>query len=1108
MSKDDLQFMSMVSQSVELKNGHYTVCLPVKSEVLHMPNNRSVAEQRALNLKRRFSNDESYYNEYVAFMDSILEKGYAVEITNAENEKCNNRVWYLPHHGVRHPVKQRLRVVFDCGASFAGTSLNQELLQGPDLTSSLVGVLLRFRQEAVAMMADVEAMFYQVHVSDKDTDLLRFLWWPHGDYSKPLVEYKMLVHIFGATSSPSVATFALQKCASDFGSEFTPEAARTVFKNFYVDDCIKSTIDEDGAVSLAANLTEMLAKGGFKLTKWSSNSRTLLNTIPANERATGFQDLDLDNDYLPVERALGIQWCAETDQFQFKINLKDRPHTRRGLLSLVSSIFDPLGLLAPVILPAKGLLQEICRLKYSWDEELPDNIIRVWNKWLSGLNLLEGFKVDRCIKSKHFGVPVSAQLHHFADASEDAYGTASYLVLHNANGDAESTLLMARARVAPLKTPTIPRLELTAATVAVKMDKLLRKELELDLKDSIFWTDSTAVIKYLNSETTRFKTFVANRVTAILQQSQPCQWRYVNSVCNPADYVSRGLAADAFLQCEDWLSGPSFIIQSSDMWPTNPDPTILECEDLEVKKMVQIHAVQIQLSNATDKLMLHFSSWIKLKRAVAWFLKLKRLLMELRMKRKEMSASNEEHKMEDFKKKMKRMDLTCADLNEAESEIVKYVQMQYFKEDIMTLKEQKGVKRNSPLHKLNPVLQDGVMRVGGRLSRSAMPAELKQPLILPKQSHVAPLVLRNIHEVTAHAGRNHMLAKLREKFWIPGASGAIRKLLSKCITCRRLHSPAGRQMMSDLPECRLLPDDPPFTRVGMDYFGPFLVRRGRVQAKRYGVIFTCLALRAVHLEVASSLDTDACLNAIRRFVARRGQVKEMFSDNGTNLKAANSELKQAIQQWNSSHIAKHLQQKSIAWHFNPLAGSHHGGCWERLIRSVRKILNVTLKEQILEEEGLHTLLCEAEAVINNRPITRASSDLNDLEALTPNHLLLLKVNPSLPPGVFEKDDRYARRRWKQVQYLADLFWKRWCKEYLTQLQERQRWSTTGRNLQVDDVVMIVDETSPRNSWPLGRVVETFPDRRGFVRQVKVRTKTSELCRPVTKLCLLQEAEET
>ncbi|TWW77724.1 hypothetical protein D4764_12G0011140 [Takifugu flavidus] len=327
-----------------------------------------------------------------------------------------------------------------------------------------------------------------------------------------------------------------------------------------------------------------------------------------------------------------------------------------------------------------------------------------------------------------------------------------------------------------------------------------------------------------------------------------------------------------------------------------------------------------------------------------------------------------------------------------------------------------------------------------------MPDDAKQQAILPKDSHITKLVLRHIHDITAHVGRNHMLAQLRQQFWIPGANGAIRRFLFRCVICKRQHGAAGKQLMAD---CRVLPDDPPFTRV-------------------------------VHLEVASSLDTDACLNAIRRFIARRGQVKEMYSDNSTNFRSADSEMRKSIKEWNTIKIEKHLQQRGVQWHFNLPAGSHYGGSWERLIRSVRKILNITVKEQQLDEEGLHTLLCEAESVIHSRPITNTSSDLNDLEALTPNHLLLLKVKPELPPGVFHKEDQYVNRRWKQVQYLADVFWKRWCKEYLTQLQECQRWSSPGRNFCVGDVVLM-DDTSPRNPWPLGRIVETFPDRHGLVR---------------------------
>lgn len=210
--------------------------------------------------------------------------------------------------------------------------------------------------------------------------------------------------------------------------------------------------------------------------------------------------------------------------------------------------------------------------------------------------------------------------------------------------------------------------------------------------------------------------------------------------------------------------------------------------------------------------------------------------------------------------------------------------------------------------------------------------------------------------------------------------------------------------------------------------------------KRYGVIFTCLAYRAVHLEVAATLDTDSLINALCRFIARRGQVVELRSDNGTNFVRAERELKKAIQEWNTSKIEDMLLQRGIKWMFNPPAASHHGGVWERLIRSIRKILNATLRTQSLDEESFQTFLCEAEAIINGLPITTSSSDPSDLEALSPNHLLPLRTKPSLPPGLFQKEDIYARRRWRQVQYTADLFWKRWRREYLPELQVRQKWS--------------------------------------------------------------------
>ncbi|KAL7830822.1 hypothetical protein SRHO_G00319490 [Serrasalmus rhombeus] len=373
MSIEDKQFLEMANGAL-LKDGHYSLNLPFRKPDVLMPNNRQVAEQRLQSLKRKMKRDEQYKQDDIAFLNDIFENNYAEEIPQEDLAQPPGKVWYLPHHGVYQPKRKKLRVVFDCAASFHGVSLNTALLQGPDLTNSLIGVILRFRKEPIGIMADVKPMFHQVRVAKSDVNYLRFLWWPQGDTSRSPREHRMLVYIFGAWSSPSIASFALQKTATDNEIHFLPQVAETIWHNFYTDDCAKSVTKESDAIQLVKDLTSLCSKGGFQFTQWVSNSRAVLASIPVEHRAKGIKSLDLDKDSLPVERALGLQWCMDSDNFQFNINLGQKPHTHRGILSVVSSIFDPLGFFAPLILPAKQLQQELCNRGFGWDEPLPQSV--------------------------------------------------------------------------------------------------------------------------------------------------------------------------------------------------------------------------------------------------------------------------------------------------------------------------------------------------------------------------------------------------------------------------------------------------------------------------------------------------------------------------------------------------------------------------------------------------------------------------------------------------------------------------------------------------------------------------------------------------------------
>ena len=592
-SKEDEIFLDKMKNEVKYIDGHYELPLPFRNPNVAFPNNRVQAERRANWIKKKFVNSK-YHEDYTNFMNDLIKNGYAEKVPQSRLEREKGHVWYLPHHGIYHPQKpEKIRVVFDCSCEFEGTSLNKELLQGPDLTNSLVGVLLRLRVERVAFLADIEAMFHQVQVPLEQRSYLRFLWWPNGKTNYELKEYEMCVHLFGAVSSPSCVNFALKQTAEDNAKICGTEASETIYRNFYVDDLLKSTATQKFALDLIPKLRKMCAAGGFKLTKFVSNDREVIASIPKEERANGIKNIDLDQSRLPIERALGISWNIENDQIEFRITLRDQPLTRRGILATISSVYDPLGFVGPLLLTGRKILQQISTDKQSWDEPLPRELRMSWEKWRTDLRYLQDFKIDRSLKPESFDNIKTAQLHHFSDASSIGYGVASYLRLQDTQGRIHCSLIMGKSRVVPNNAPTIPRLELTAATVATKVGYLLFRELPIQNIAEFYWTDSQVVLSYLKNDHKRFHTFVANRVKLICDHTYVEQWRYVPSECNPADYASRGLTGKQFLEAKSWINGPKFLWNGEKKSPNLVISTQLKENVKELKRSISVKAIAV-----------------------------------------------------------------------------------------------------------------------------------------------------------------------------------------------------------------------------------------------------------------------------------------------------------------------------------------------------------------------------------------------------------------------------------------------------------------------------------------------------------------------------------
>ncbi|XP_068726592.1 uncharacterized protein [Montipora capricornis] len=471
------------------------------------------------------------------------------------------------------------------------------------------------------------------------------------------------------------------------------------------------------------------------------------------------------------------------------------------MLSLISGLYDPLGFADPFILATKTLLQELCRQDFGWDEQIPDEKLLRWRNWVGNLSNLQQITWARCFKPKGFGDLTDIQLHHFSDASEVGYGAASYLRLKDNAGHIHCSLVFAKSRVAPLKTITIPRMELVAASVSAKLHTFLEEQFDLPIHRSIFWTDSTIVLQYLRNEAKRFQIFVANRLAIIHDVSSSGQWRHVDSQLNPADLASRGLLSIDSEKLRFWLEGPDFLKEEELTWPSlQIEIPSLRDDDLELKRRKsQVHTVVQE--DVLQSFLSRYSSLYNLQTSVTWLLRFK-----------------DHSRVRIIKlptKKYTKGGLTVKEITRATKEVVKVIQREAFPKELVILQRitQEPTRRSSelrrlrerlncigyasPLHKLSTFLHDGVICVGGRLNNASIPFSAKHPMILPSKHPITNLIIKDYHE-KGHVGACHVLASLRQRSWILRGNAAVRRVLGKCLKCRLWNASPCDQIMAQL----------------------------------------------------------------------------------------------------------------------------------------------------------------------------------------------------------------------------------------------------------------------------------------------------------------------
>ncbi|XP_055633370.1 uncharacterized protein LOC129773750 [Toxorhynchites rutilus septentrionalis] len=807
---------------------------------------------------------------------------------------------------------------------------------------------------------------------------------------------------------------------------------------------------------------------------WVSNSPVVLEALGVSPKHEKSLEMNAE---LAMEKVLGMWWSTTTDVFRYKL-CTDRNQellsgskypTKRDVLRTLMAIYDPLGLIAHYLMYLKVLLQEIWRAKTGWDDTIEHKHLEKWLLWLRILPELETVEVPRCYFRHEAGIDNSTvELHTFVDASENGFAAVSFFRFE-VDGHIECSLIGSKTRVAPIKFVSIPRLELQAAVVGARL-----AQTQTDARDVICW---------LQSDHRRYSQFVAFRVGEILETTNVNEWRWLGTKYNVADDGTKWKFRPDLRPTSRWFIGPPFLWKPKSEWPVS---TLCgEVTSTEIRTSLLHH------TEAKNEAVLqpdNYSSWQRLRRVIAF---VQRFVGNIKRKQNSQPVN--------------LGPLEHEELSAAEMFLFRQAQRDGYGEELAAISVgNRQLNKKSRLYKQSPFIDDcGVMRIHSRLGECDFLDESdSHPIILPRDHPITRLVVANVHQRYHHQCHETCVNEVRKAFYIPRVRRVCNHVRRSCQMCKIFTARPMPPSMGPLPKARVAAFVRPFSYVGVDFFGPFLVLVGRHHEKCWGMIVTCLTVRAIHIELAASLTTSSCIIALRNCFARRGTPVEIRSDCGTNFVGADKELKAAVANLDRDKLVTEFTTPTTSWVFNPPASPHMGGCWERLIQSIKKILVVVKPQRVTTEEVLRSYLIQVENIVNSRPLTHVPVDSCSSPALTPNHFLVGSSNGSKPLVPYKDCPLALQRSWKSSDALANRFWQRWITEYLPTITRRTKWFNQVKPIAVGDVVIVVDPDLARSCWPKGRVVSVTTSSDGQVRSAVMQTASGLYNRPAVKLAVL------